>query len=239
MQSMGQHSKDTAVLIFSLSAKREAERKQLFGYAKQQDTEQFFKILIRRTKAIASASNVDVFFINEQEQIGSNFGERYANAFQKIYDKGYNKIISIGNDTPELTLKALSTAIEAIQHNDVVVGPSTDGGVYLLGITRSAFNTDQFLNLPWLKDSLHKAIILSAFEQQKRIFSLVLLADIDDTSAMLHFAAATTDSLLANFIFNKFFASTRTPVSTTDTILSRPNASFLSLRGPPLYQIAC
>ncbi|MGB6150399.1 MAG: DUF2064 domain-containing protein, partial [Pricia sp.] len=152
---MGQRNTDTAVLIFSLSARREAERKRVFGRGKKQSASEFFDILIGRTKKLAAASGADVFFIDEDRQQGHTFGERYANAFQEVFDKGYTNVVSIGNDAPDLTAETLRKAIDEIQHNDLVVGPSTDGGVYLLGLNRSIFNTDEFLKLPWLKDSLY------------------------------------------------------------------------------------
>ncbi|HET8734960.1 MAG TPA: DUF2064 domain-containing protein, partial [Pricia sp.] len=77
---MGPKNTDTAVLIFSLSAGREAERKTLFGNGKKRSDGAFFDILIGRTQEIAAASGADAFLIDEVQQRGQTFGERYANA---------------------------------------------------------------------------------------------------------------------------------------------------------------
>ncbi|MGJ8736881.1 TIGR04282 family arsenosugar biosynthesis glycosyltransferase, partial [Zobellia laminariae] len=141
---MGQTLKDTAILIFSLSAQLEAERKSLFGKRNKKSSKGFFDILINRTHEIATSTKADVFVIDESLQKGTSFGERYANAFQELFDQGYTKVLSIGNDTPDLTASVLEQAVDRIQNNDLVIGPSTDGGVYLLGMHREFFNLNEF-----------------------------------------------------------------------------------------------
>lgn len=230
---MGQRNTDTAVLIFSLSARREAERKALFGKDKKNSVNEFFDILIGRTQKMAAASGVDTFFIDEGKQRGRTFGERYANAFQELFNKGYTKVVSIGNDTPDLTVATLRKAIEEIQQQDLVVGPSTDGGIYLLGLTKALFNTDEFLNLPWLKDSLCDALTEGAYWQQGGSFTLDELSDIDDTASLFKFVQHTADRFLADFILIHLSRSQigyghRVAITFLDV-----HASSLTLRGPP------
>lgn len=233
---MGQKNRDTAVLIFSLSARREAERKRLFGGGKMQGAGEFFDILIGRTKKLAAASGADAFLMDEGKQRGRTFGERYANAFQELFDKGYSKVVSIGNDAPDLTAETLRKAIAEIQQNDLVVGPATDGGVYLLGLNRSLFNTDEFLNLPWLQDSLCDALAKSVYWQQGGSYSLDFLSDIDDTASLLQFVQSTSDRLLVDFILihlsrSKINYGHRVVITFLDVY-----SSSLTLRGPPNMQ---
>lgn len=234
---MGQKNTDTAVLIFSLSARREAERKALFGGGKKQSACEFFDILNDRTQKLAAASGVDVFIVDEGQQRGRNFGERYANAFQQIFDQGYTKVVSIGNDTPDLTAETLRKAIVEIQQNDMVVGPSTDGGIYLLGLDRSLFHIDEFLNLPWLKDSLCETLMQSANWQKNGSFSLDILSDIDDTASLLRFVQTTSDDFLAEFI-QLHLPHPKTCFGYEKVIpILVAHASSLPLRGPPNFSI--
>ncbi len=230
---MGQRNTDTAVLIFSLSARREAERKALFGNGKKQSTNEFFDILIGRTQKIAAVSGVDAFFIDEGKQRGRTFGERYANAFQQLFDQGYTKVVSIGNDAPDLTAETLRKAIEEIQHKDLVVGPSTDGGVYLLGLSSSLFYTDEFLKLPWLQDTLCDTLMQSAYWQKGGSFSLDLLSDIDDMAALLQFVQSTSDVFLAHFILLHVFHIITLFGYRKAIPFSEVHTSSLTLRGPP------
>ncbi|HEA20155.1 MAG TPA: DUF2064 domain-containing protein [Pricia antarctica] len=231
---MGQRNTDTAVLIFSLSARREAKRKRLFGRGRENSTSEFFQHLIRRTKNLAAKSGVAVFFVDEGQQRGDTFGERYANAFQEIFDKGYSKVVSIGNDTPDLTADTLRKAVEKIQHNDIVVGPSIDGGIYLLGLSRFMFNTDEFLKLPWLKASLYDALTQRSYWQQGDIFSLGLLADIDDKASLLHYVQVSSEGFLTEFILMHLL-TTRLDFYHLVVSNFETNISPLSFRGPPSF----
>ncbi len=230
---MGHRNTDTAVLIFSLSARREADRKWLFGKGKKQSTNEFFDVLIGRTQKLAAASGVDAFFINEHKQKGLTFAERYANAFQQIFDQGYTKVISIGNDTPDLTVQNLRKAIDEIQHKDLVVGPSTDGGVYLLGLDSSLFNTDEFLKLPWLQSSLCDALLESAYWQQGGSFSLIKLSDIDDSASLLQFVQHTSDVFLAEFILFRLKGPTTGILYQEHFLVPADYIPNQQLRGPP------
>lgn len=234
---MGQRNTDTAVLIFSLSAHREAERKSLFGNGKKRSTSKFFDLLIGRTKKLVATGGVDTFFIDERQQSGQSFGERYANAFQQLFDQGYSKVVSIGNDTPDLTTETLGRAIDEIQNNDLVVGPSTDGGIYLLGMDRSLFDTTEFLALPWLQDSLSDALADSRHWQQGGSFSLDILSDIDDTASLLNFAQSTSQVFLARFILRHLSFSKADFGHDKRILFSDVYTSSVSLRGPPSHRI--
>ncbi len=94
-------------------------------------------------------SGLPYFLITEKEQTGCNFGERYTKALQFVYDQGYDNVISIGNDTPQLKMHHLVEAAKQLEQNKTVLGPSKDGGFYLLGLQKSQFKKAQFVALPW------------------------------------------------------------------------------------------
>ncbi len=69
---------------------------------------------------------------------------------ERIFHRGLLRapaVIAVGADSPALTEAHLKAALEALQTKDSVVGPSTDGGFYLLGL-RSLPN-GLFDSLPW------------------------------------------------------------------------------------------
>ncbi|HET8735992.1 MAG TPA: DUF2064 domain-containing protein, partial [Pricia sp.] len=155
------------------------------------------------------------------------------NAFQDLFDRGYSKVISIGNDSPDLNVETLRKAIAAIQHKDMVVGPATDGGVYLLGLTRSLFNAGEFLALPWLQDSLCDALTQRSYWQQGGICFLDTLSDIDDTTSLLQFVQGSSDVFLADFILWHLSRSGSVCIDRPDIPFSGIRPSSLTLRGPP------
>lgn len=68
-------------------------------------------------------------------QIGDNLGARLISATQWAAKQGYQKILIVGSDSPTLPLSHLSQAILTLDSRDVVLGPSVDGGYYLIGFS--------------------------------------------------------------------------------------------------------
>lgn len=142
----------TAILIFAHSAEHEATVKP-FLHSKD-----VFESLNTRTLQLVQKTNLPYFIVTEKEQIGSNFGERFTNAIQSVYDRNYDSVIAIGNDTPHLTANHIRTAHKKLATNNLVLGSSVDGGFYLLGIKQEHFNPSLFLKLPWQKQSLTSSL---------------------------------------------------------------------------------
>jgi rSAM/selenodomain-associated transferase 1 len=71
-------------------------------------------------------------------QDGQDLGERMAHAFARSFESGMEKVVLIGTDCPTLQSQHLNQAFEALTHSDLVLGPATDGGYYLIGMKRKA-----------------------------------------------------------------------------------------------------
>ena len=69
-------------------------------------------------------------------QIGKNLGEKISNAFNWGFEKGYKKIIIIGSDLWDLNEEIINKGFLELNKNQVVIGPSIDGGYYLLGLNK-------------------------------------------------------------------------------------------------------
>lgn len=76
----------------------------------------------------------DEFLFIPQE--GDDLGSRMKNAFNNAFNIGSEKVIIIGTDIPELSIVIIKDAFSALNKNDVVIGPSKDGGYYLLGLNK-------------------------------------------------------------------------------------------------------
>ena len=68
-------------------------------------------------------------------QIGDGLGERLTSATHWASDEEYEKIIITGSDSPTLPLTYISQAVDALDTCDIVIGPSVDGGYYLIGFS--------------------------------------------------------------------------------------------------------
>ena len=68
-------------------------------------------------------------------QIGTDLGERLTSATQWAAEQGYAQILFVGSDSPTLPISYISQAITLLDSRDTVIGPSTDGGYYLIGFS--------------------------------------------------------------------------------------------------------
>jgi rSAM/selenodomain-associated transferase 1 len=69
------------------------------------------------------------------------------NAFKDAFQHNYEKVIIIGSDLYDLKPKHIEEAIEALNTNDIVIGPAQDGGYYLLGM--KALHEKAFASKNW------------------------------------------------------------------------------------------
>lgn len=67
------------------------------------------------------------------EQAEGDIGARMAAAFAQTFADGASTAILIGSDIPDISAKLLERAFRALSCGNVVVGPSHDGGYYLIG----------------------------------------------------------------------------------------------------------
>ena len=72
-------------------------------------------------------------------QFGDDLGARLLSTFDQLFHLGFAQVIAVDSDTPTLPTAYLEQALTliAVQGNDVVLGPTEDGGYYLIGLRRS------------------------------------------------------------------------------------------------------
>ncbi len=166
-------TQQTAILIFANSAEKEALEKPFFK------SRELFLELNRQVLLKVENSGIPYFWISEKEQIGRSFGERYINAIQSVFEKGYENVIAIGNDSPELQSKDLIAAKAKLDQDNIILGPSKDGGYYLLGIQKKHFNHNFFLSLAWQTSKLRNDLVSYFSSKKIKIAFLKSLDDID------------------------------------------------------------
>ena len=164
---------NTAILVFANSAKAEMQIKPIRKGAV------LFDKLTQETLQKVKKTGLPYFHISEQEQKGKTFGERFTKAIQTVFENGFENIITIGNDTPQLKTAHLLQASNALQTGKTVLGPSVDGGFYLMGIHKSNFDQETFKRLPWQRFSLFHRISSLLKKSGHLLFQLPVLNDID------------------------------------------------------------
>lgn len=152
-----QHS-NTAILVFIRTDYEEARRKWFSDRVGYKGNLNIIRLLNQRIVKVAKQTERPLFIISGKDQLGNSFGERFTNAMQSIFDQGFERVIAVGNDCLELNAKHLLEAEKALVEHDLVLGPTQDGGAYLIGLSKTAFQKEQFERLPWQQASLLEAL---------------------------------------------------------------------------------
>ncbi|MGB3150839.1 MAG: DUF2064 domain-containing protein [Maribacter sp.] len=183
----------TAVLVFANSSHEELLHKPM------PKSELLFDTLTQETLKKVKKTGLPYFHLSEKEQKGKSFGERFTNAIQTVFDQGFENIITIGNDTPQLQTRHLLETKGALDAGRTVLGPSVDGGFYLMGIHKSNFEPESFKNLPWQRFSLLNRISFILDRSDALLYKLPVLGDIDnikDVKRLISFRKSISSTLL-------------------------------------------
>ncbi len=114
---------------------------------------------------------------NLAAQVGDSLGERMANAFGHVFREGAGHAVIIGTDVPELAPATVLHAYELLAVNDVVIGPTTDGGYYLLGMNAPLKNV--FTGIHWGGSAVYESTLCLLSALGLRHALLPILSDID------------------------------------------------------------
>ncbi|MEP6584998.1 MAG: DUF2064 domain-containing protein [Ginsengibacter sp.] len=156
---------DTALLLFSHTAQKEALYKNFSPEHSGNFNKQIADQLIGRTIKIARHTKLPFFLIDEQLQRGSSFGERLTNAMADVFNKGFQKIIVIGNDCPMVSTAIINKAAVELQKNDMLLAPTTKGGVYIIGLRKEYFEKNSFEKIGWQTSAVFENMVQYAREK--------------------------------------------------------------------------
>lgn len=115
----------------------------------------------------------------KQVQVGQDLGERMLNAFNFVLEK-HTAACIIGSDCPTLSVEILEQSFSNLNNSDYTVGPSTDGGYYLLGIRKGIAYENLFSDIEWSTPSV-LTTTFERFDKNKGSYTqLPVLTDIDE-----------------------------------------------------------
>jgi len=190
---------ENALIIFVRNPEKGKVKSRLAKDLGDDKTLEVYKYLLQYTRDVACGCNCshfvfyssyvhinDVFDDNlftKFVQEGDDLGERMQNAFKKVLELGCKKVCIIGSDCYELETEIINTAFEKLDANEVVIGPASDGGYYLLGMKQ--LHNQLFSGKEWgtssvLDDTMDVFTKLSLSYQE-----LPVLNDIDTIEDLL------------------------------------------------------
>jgi len=112
-------------------------------------------------------------------QNGENLGERMKNGFMEAFAIGFKRVVLIGSDIPDLSLEFIEEAFHSLQEKDAVIGPSLDGGYYLIGFKDKTFPPQVFKGISWSTERVFDETMKVLKQGSLAVHTLQPLRDID------------------------------------------------------------
>jgi len=139
-------------------------------------------ILLDFDKAVYYSTKIDDHDLWTEDygkfvQKGNDLGERMHNAFAEGFALGYKSICIIGTDCYELSSHEIREGFQYLKDHDVVIGPTEDGGYYLLGMNK--LHTQLFEKKKWSTETVSDDTIKDIEQAGLTFFELVTLRDVD------------------------------------------------------------
>lgn len=195
-----------ALIIFVRNAEKGKVKSRLAKDLGDDKTLEVYKYLLQQTRDISLGCNCSHFvfyssYVHVQDvfdddvftkfvQEGEDLGERMRNAFRKVFDLGCENLCIIGSDCYELETEILNEAFEKLEGSDVVIGPASDGGYYLLGMKE--LHEDLFNQKNWgtasVFDDTIEAITKATitYSQLKVLNDIDTIEDLINTNILIH-----------------------------------------------------
>lgn len=154
--------------------------------------EDLLRSLLKKLEELKEVEQTVIFTPAEQDRIwfedhcpdretrlqrGEIMGDRLGNACGSLKDGGAEKILLIGADVPGLTPEILRRALLLLDDKDLVLGPSPDGGYYLIGMKE--YQEEIFLGIPWSSPQVLGRTLTNADQLGLSRAFLPTLLDID------------------------------------------------------------
>ncbi len=108
-------------------------------------------------------------------QKGEDLGARMLQAFREAFSAGYSEVVLIGSDLFDLSTEDLEASFRELQGHEVVLGPASDGGYYLIGLKRPI--PGLFRGKRWGTDSVLKDTLADL--EDRSTFLLPVRNDVD------------------------------------------------------------
>jgi len=182
-----------ALIIFVRKPEKGKVKTRLAATLGEEKALSIYIELLQYTQRIAAATNADKFVFysdniqendlwsgagfNKKLQGNYDLGGKMKEAFSILFEEGYAKVVIIGSDCFELTTTIIEQAFKRLEQEEVVIGPATDGGYYLLGMKK--LWTFIFENKAWSTENVFEQTVQQLEKEGITFSKLISLTDVD------------------------------------------------------------
>ena len=136
--------------------------------------------LVSYSNSVEEGDHFDESLFEKSVQKEGNLGEKMKHAFESGFREGFDRVVLIGSDCPQISRNLLDDAFQKLGDADCVIGPSDDGGYYLIGLRR--FLPEIFDDIEWSTSSVFSYTIKKLDGMDATYRLLKRLNDIDTES---------------------------------------------------------
>jgi rSAM/selenodomain-associated transferase 1 len=124
-------------------------------------------------------------FDNIHYQTGDTLTDRLGSAFFSSFEEGYKKVVAIGTDSPLITRDVIADSFSRLDDKDCVIGPTKDGGYYLVGLKKYTKNI--FNGIFWSTDQVFSQTMERLRELDFTSSTMEMMSDIDELDDLIAF----------------------------------------------------
>jgi len=110
-------------------------------------------------------------------QEGDDFGARLGSTIERTLAAGYESVVLVGTDSPEMRLAEMRGALDLAGRYDVVLGPAEDGGYYLIGMRQ--YHAELFDSIDWSTSVVMEQTVAAAEALSLSVASVDRCRDVD------------------------------------------------------------
>ncbi|MDX1446124.1 DUF2064 domain-containing protein [Lishizhenia sp.] len=142
------------------------QKKQFFlhDYSK---SKALVRLLNQKIRFEVKHTEFPVFFSGNCKQ--GSFVQKFKQGFTELFTKGYERVICLGNDVPEINTNLIQEVAGLLDSNDFVSAKTNTGGIAFLGLTKSGFQQFNFHHVQWQSSNLLESLY-TEIENQKYCF---------------------------------------------------------------------
>ena len=145
----------------------------------------------------------------------SGLGERLTAVSRWACNQDYAKFLIVGSDSPTLPIAYIERGMELLDSRDLVIGPSTDGGYYLIGFSKSGADRTIpviFQDIAWSTEHVLRATLEKVDGTNATLGLLPPWYDVDTPSDL---------KFLRDHLFAMRLTGCRDPAPTTERELEK------------------
>ncbi len=117
------------------------------------------------------------------EQTGENLGERMLSCIEEL-SLNFEPVVIVGTDVPILPIDELCLALTDPKPWDVLLGPTLDGGYYLIAMNKP--HAEVFAQVDWSTEKVLHQTRQNCAHHQLKLRELPPSLDVDDVGSLLH-----------------------------------------------------